>query len=86
MRASAGWLRWGRGALAALGLWGCFAQPVYREAFGELDQDASGGVEWSEFRRRFPDAAPKVFMEADADKDGTLKPDEWRLFQELQPR
>jgi hypothetical protein len=86
MGAGGGWLRWGRGALAALGLWGCVSQPVYREAFGELDQDASGGVEWREFRRRFPEAAPKVFLEADADKDGTLQPAEWERFQALQPK
>ena len=73
-------------ALASLWIAGCAAKPVvHHAAFGEIDQDDSGLIEWYEFKAVYPEASPKSFLEADQDKDGELTPKEWETYMEDYP-
>ncbi|MGD8368265.1 MAG: hypothetical protein PVG78_11515 [Desulfobacterales bacterium] len=50
--------------------------------FDDLDKNGDGAVNWSEFKRSFPEASPDVFMELDLDDNAAVDPDEWRRFRE----
>jgi hypothetical protein len=50
--------------------------------FADLDKNGNGAVNWSEFKRSFPDAAPQVFMELDLNDDAVVDHDEWHQFKE----
>ncbi len=67
-------------ALALLLMAGCASDPVHYAAFDEVDTDTSGIVEWYEFKKVYPEASPKSFMEADQDKDGDISPKEWETY------
>lgn len=50
--------------------------------FGDLDKNGDGAVNWAEFKRRFPEASPEVFMELDRNDNAAVDADEWRQFRE----
>jgi len=50
--------------------------------FDDLDKNGDGSVNWSEFKRHFPEAAPEVFMELDINDDAVVDHDEWHKFKE----
>ncbi len=60
----------------------CAAQPVQYAPFEAVDHDGSGIVEWYEFKKAYPEATPKSFLEADLNKDGDLTPEEWETYME----
>lgn len=49
--------------------------------FGDLDKNGDGAVNWSEFKRSFPEAEPQVFMELDMNDDAAIDAEEWGQFQ-----
>jgi hypothetical protein len=71
--------------LVILWIFGCATPVVHHAAFGEIDQDDSGIIEWYEFKAAYPDASPKSFFEADLDKNGELSPEEWETYMEDYP-
>ena len=71
--------------LVILWIFGCATTVVHHAAFGEIDQDDSGIIEWYEFKAAYPDASPKSFFEADLDKNGELSPEEWETYMEDYP-
>lgn len=58
----------------------CASLPVYNAPFADMDQNSDGVVEWHEFKAHYPEADPKVFLEADRSKNGEITPDEWQSF------
>ena len=58
----------------------CASLPVYDAPFADMDQDGDGVIEWYEFQAHYPEADPKVFLEADRNKNGEITPDEWKAF------
>ena len=50
--------------------------------FDTLDKNGNGAVNWAEFKQRFPEASPQVFMELDLNDDAAVDHDEWHQFKE----
>ena len=66
--------------LGLLAMIACAAHPVHFAEFEAVDRDASGIIEWSEFKTAYPEASPKSYMEADQNKDGEITPKEWEAY------
>ena len=66
--------------LCLLAMIGCAAHPVQYAEFEAVDQDASGIIEWYEFKAAYPEASPKSYIEADQNKDGEITPKEWEAY------
>ncbi len=45
-----------------------------------LDTDADGAVTWEEFSAALPNMKRAAFDTIDADKNGSVSPEEWRAF------
>ena len=58
----------------------CNGESDYNGHFGDLDQDGDDQVTWKEFKAHFPQAEPKVFEEADKNRDKSIGHDEWHEF------
>ncbi len=50
--------------------------------FPDMDADGDNLVNWSEFKRRFPQAPPEAFMATDLNGDARIDHDEWHQFKE----
>lgn len=55
---------------------------AFNAHFDDLDKNGDGQVKWTEFKRQFPDAEPKVFMATDLNDDSVIDHDEWHQFKE----
>ncbi len=66
--------------LSLLAVLACATHPVHYAEFDAVDHDASGTIEWHEFKAIYPEASPKSFLEADRNKDGEITPDEWATY------
>jgi hypothetical protein len=55
---------------------------AYNAHFGDIDDNGNGEINWSEFKRYFPEAEPSVFMELDLNDDSVVDHDEWHRFKE----
>ena len=53
---------------------------AYNAHFGDMDVNGDGRVNWSEFKRHFPHAEPKVFFALDLNQDSAVDHDEWHQF------
>ncbi len=71
--------------LPLLAMMACATNPVHHAEFEAVDHDASGIIEWYEFKKTYPEATPKSFMEADKNKDGEITPEEWAAYMENYP-
>lgn len=60
----------------------CYGSAPVKPSFSELDSDGNNRVEWREFHERIPESTPKGFLEADLDKDGQIRPEEWQVLLE----
>lgn len=72
--------------LAMIPLIGCVSHQhkgmYYDASFEQVDETGDGKADMDEFREHFPEGKKQVFMDADADGDGTIYPDEWFEFRE----
>ncbi len=71
--------------LCLLAMIACAAHPVHYAEFEGVDHDASGLIEWYEFKAAYPEASPKSYMEADQNKDGEITPKEWEAYMQNFP-
>ena len=65
------------------GLAACASQPRYDAAFSTVDHNHDAVIEWREFETAYPNADPKVFLEADHNKDGLVTAEEWQYFTDI---
>jgi hypothetical protein len=53
---------------------------AFNAHFDDMDRNGDGQVKWTEFKRYFPDAEPKVFLATDLNDDSVIDRDEWHQF------